>query len=520
MSNRILTFHLPYQEDLEAHLKKEIPDFVDYRIISQSLDARGSNRGRIPVYEYRVAVIKTGERFAENREEFKNLGAFSKPPIIIGTGPAGLFAALRFAEYNIPCLLFERGDRANRRMLAISKFWRHGEFDVDTNVCYGEGGAGLFSDGKLITRIKSPFVQYVMNRLVDFGAPAETAYVSNPHLGSNKIRALINKISDFLVSKGCEILYHTKVTELLYENKKVVGVKTHDGNTYLSDHVILATGHSAHEMYQHLEKNQVAMAQKDFAVGVRIEHPRKEIDFLQYGNFCESGELGAARYRLSYENAETKKGTYSFCMCPGGYVLSSGTDADGIVVNGMSNFARNSPWSNSALVVTIKAGVDFSPDKLLAGMDYQKKIEQRAFQVSKTKASGKELPAQRVRDFLDNKVSNTLPKNSTPSDLVSAPMGEIFPASVSDNLKNALLRFDQQMKGFVSKEAVLIAPETRTSAPVTILRDKETFESLSHQGLYPCGEGAGHAGGITSAAVDGVKVVMAILKKEKNFASP
>jgi uncharacterized FAD-dependent dehydrogenase len=403
-------------------------------------------------------------------------------------------------------------------MLAISKFWRHGEFDLDTNVCYGEGGAGLFSDGKLITRIKSPHVQYVMNRLVDFGAPPETAYVSNPHLGSNKIRALINKISEFLLSGGSEILYHTRVIALLYEDKKVVGVKTSDGKTYLSDQVILATGHSAHEMYEHLQENKVAMAQKDFAVGVRIEHPRKTIDFLQYGSFCESGELGAARYRLSYENSASKKGTYSFCMCPGGYVLSSGTDADGIVVNGMSNFARNSPWSNSALVVTVKAGVDFPQDKLLSGMDYQKKIEQKAFQVSKEKASGRELPAQRVHDFLAKKISNTLPKNSSPSDLVSCELGEILPNMVTENLRAALEKFDHQMKGFVSKEAVLMAPETRTSAPVTILRDRETLESTSHAGLYPCGEGAGHAGGITSAAVDGIKVVMSILKKEKNFA--
>lgn len=508
-----ITFILPYDEDVEKYLKRKYPKIIDFRILSESLDARGANRGKKPRKNYHVELVEDGEKFSSFKESFSSVKSFKNPPLIIGAGPAGLFAALRFAEYDIPTILIERGARAHKRMKFISKFWRYGEFDRENNVCFGEGGAGLFSDGKLITRIKSPYVKYVMNKLVEFGAPKETAWVSNPHLGSNKIRQLIGKISSFLTEKGHKIFYETKVESLIYQEKKVIGVKLNDGRELFSDHVILATGHSARDIYNQLCENNVQMKLKDFAVGVRIEHPRRHIDFLQYGSYFDKLD-GAARYRLSYENKETCKGTYSFCMCPGGYVLSSGTEANGIVVNGMSNFARNSPWSNSALVVSVKAGTDFSVEHILNGEKYQEEIEQKAYEYSVNFAGGKEIPSQRAKDFIDGKLSSTLPKTSTPSGIFSANIDQILPESISNHLKNALLEFDHKMKGYLCDDALLLAPETRTSAPITIVRDRDTLESTSHQGLYPCGEGAGHAGGITSAAVDGVKVVMAILKKE------
>lgn len=515
-----LQFRLNFDQDLEKYLKKHHPEVVDYRILNQALDARGSNRGKVPVYNYNLEAIKAGESFTVVREKFQELGAFSQRPIIIGAGPGGLFCALRLAEYGIPCLLIERGERAHKRMIHIAKFWRYGQFNEENNVCYGEGGAGLFSDGKLITRIKSPYVQYVMNRMVDFGAPPETAYLSNPHLGSNKIRLLINKISDFLVSRGSEILYNTRVDELItdpQDENKIIGVKTSDGKSHYSDHVVMATGHSAKEMYHHLKDKQVAMKQKDFAVGVRIEHPRSLIDGLQYGKFAELG-LGAARYRLSYQDETTEKGTYSFCMCPGGYVLSSGTESDGIVVNGMSNYARNSRWSNAALVVSVKAGVDYPTDDILAGLAFQRAIEKNAYETSCEKATGREIPSQTLKDFMNNQVAKTaLPKTSVPSGIFSTNLRDILPNFIHQHLSHALDQFDKQLKGFVTDKALLMAPETRTSAPVTILRDAETLESTSHQGLYPCGEGAGHAGGITSAAVDGVKIAMSMIKKVKNI---
>lgn len=511
-------FTLDFNEDVETYLEAQYPAMSDYRILNQALDARGAPRGKVPRYTYNVEILFPGEQFSSEREIFKNLGPFKSPPIIIGAGPGGLFCALRLADYGIPTIILERGDRAYNRMLHISKFWRYGEFNPENNVCYGEGGAGLFSDGKLITRIKSPFVQYVMNRFVDFGAPPETAYISNPHLGSNKIRGLINKMSEYLQSKGSHVRYNTRVDRLISEGNKIIGVELHTGEKIYSEAIILATGHSASEMYEHLLELNVDMKQKDFAVGVRIEHPRDLIDQIQYGKF-KGQDLGAARYRLSYEDPTSKKGTYSFCMCPGGYVLSSGTEADGIVVNGMSNYARNSRWSNAALVVSVRAGIDFSAEHLLAGLQFQHSIEKKAFVHSKENATGRELPAQTLKEFMSHSLNKdaTGIKTSTPSGIVKADLRGIMPEFVTKHLENALLKFDENLKGFVSEKALLIAPETRTSSPVTILRDKETMESTSHKNLYPCGEGAGHAGGITSAAVDGVKIAMSLLKKEKGF---
>jgi uncharacterized FAD-dependent dehydrogenase len=512
-------FTLDYNDDVDQYIETQFPEALDFRILNQALDARGAQRGKVPRYTYNVELLKAGEKFEAASESFVDLGPFQEPPIIIGAGPAGLFCALRLADYGVPSIVIERGDRAHNRMLHIAKFWRYGEFNTENNVCYGEGGAGLFSDGKLITRIKSNYVQYVMNRFVDFGAPPETAYISNPHLGSNKIRGLINKMTEYLNSKGTVVHYNTRVDTLLVDDKNnIIGVELSDSKKIYSRSVVLATGHSASEMYHQLEKLKVGMKQKDFAVGVRIEHPRELIDQIQYGKF--SGlDLGAARYRLSYEDPKSKKGTYSFCMCPGGYVLSSGTEANGIVVNGMSNYARNSRWSNAALVVSVRAGIDFSSDKLLAGLDFQHAIEQKAYQASCARASGRELPAQTLKEFMNKELNknNEGIKTSTPSGIVKTHLHDILPDFVSKHLENALYKFDESLKGFISDKALLIAPETRTSAPVTILRDKDSLESSTHKGLYPCGEGAGHAGGITSAAVDGVKVAMSLLKKEKNF---
>jgi len=516
MSQKI-QFSLNFDEDVEDYLSKKYPDHADYRIINQALDARGAPRGKIPRYNYDVEIIFPGEKFSVYQESFQSIGPIKEKPIIIGAGPAGLFCALRLLEYGIPSIIFERGDTAQRRMLSIARFWRYGEFNTENNVCFGEGGAGLFSDGKLITRVKSPYVQYVMNRLVDFGAPAETAYISNPHLGSNKIRGLILKMSDYLRSRGCEIYYNTKIDEIIFDQdqSKVVGLVDNQGRKFESDQVVLATGHSAKDIYEHLRMKKIPMAQKDFAIGVRIEHPRKHIDTIQYGNFA-SKDLGAARYRLSYEDPTSKKGTYSFCMCPGGYVLSSGTESDGIVVNGMSNFSRSSPWSNSALVVAVKSGVDFSSDDVLNGLKFTQKIENAAYCLSREKASGKEVPAITVTEFLDEKINDTkIPKNSCPSGIFKQDLNAILPSFVTKHLRNALLKFNQQMNGYIHKDALLIAPETRTSAPVTILRDKESLESIGIKGFYPCGEGAGYAGGITSAAVDGVRVAESIVQKVK-----
>lgn len=508
-------FELPFDVDLSTHVKKAYPEIRDYRTISKSLDARGAPRGKKPKFLYVLEALITESDVYSGPEAFTQFQPLKNRPIIIGAGPGGLFCAVRLAEHGIPSLIIERGDEASKRMLKIAKFWRYGELDPETNVCYGEGGAGLFSDGKLITRIKSDLVSYVMEKFVDFGAPPETAYESNPHLGSNKIRTIITQISNWLRSKECEIRYNTRVDELLIEEDKVIGVKLSSGETLFSEHIVLATGHSAQDLYQHLIESKVAMKLKDFAVGVRVEHSRRYIDSLQHGRFCEAPELGSARYRLSWHDKWTDHGVYSFCMCPGGYVLSSGTEENGIVVNGMSNFARNSPWSNAALVVSVKVGKDLKDNDLIRGLKFQHEIEQKAYELSKKEASGRELPAMTIKEFMEGKLDKrALPKTSSPSGIFKTDIRQIFPDFINEHLRQGLLEFDKSLPGFIHEDALLIAPETRTSAPLTILRDKKSLTSLSHRGLYPCGEGAGYAGGITSAAVDGVRIALTILQQE------
>lgn len=513
MSKR-LSFTLPFDQDLNAYLASKYPDISDFRIISKSLDARRAPKGRIPKYHYQIDVIRDGESFEDELFVFDKIDVnLQKPIVILGAGPAGLFCALRLAERGLHSILVERGHRSQDRMLRIARYWRYGELDEDTNVCYGEGGAGLFSDGKLITRVKSEHIPYVMRRFVDFGAPEEIAYESNPHLGSNKIRNIISKMSDRIAELGSELVYHDPAIDIELNENPVVTLRS--GRKIEASQVVLACGHSARDLYEKLHKNGLDIKSKSFALGVRIEHPREWMDFIQYGSFSKSDHLGAARYRLAWENPDTKKGTYSFCMCPGGYVLSSGTEADGIVTNGMSNYSRNSKWSNSALVVSITAGEDFPSVDPMDGFKFQEDIEKRAFQISKFKATGREIPAITLKEFMEGKIDydQELPKNSCPSGLVKVDFQEIFPDFVIDHLRSALSQFNRKLDGFVTDKAILMAPETRTSSPVTIVRDKETLQSKSHSSIYPCGEGAGYAGGITSAAVDGVKVAESIIKK-------
>ncbi len=484
-----------------------------YQVISKSLDARGAPKGRKPCFSYTIDLEKNLNQLEDT---FKKVGPLADTPLIVGLGPAGIFCALRFAEYGIKSVIVERGKPVKQRMRDIAKYWRYGVLDEESNVCYGEGGAGLYSDGKLFTRIKSPYVSYVMEKLAQFGAPDEVKYLTNPHVGSNKLRGIIERAIEFLKDFGCQFHYSSKVTSLIENNKSVSGVVLEDGKKLFSSNIVLAVGHSAHDFYLHLNDIGVALKAKGFAVGVRIEHRRSYINKIQYGNFAEYEELGAARYRLSYNDKTQNRGTYSFCMCPGGYVLSSGTNKNGLVTNGMSNYRHNSPWSNSAIVVTVDEKRDLDPSNVLSGLNFQRDIEKKAFELSSRSASGRELPVMLIEDFLANKHNNSLyRKSSSPSGVVSVNINEIFPDFVTQQLRQALLKFDKNINGFSDAgNALLFAPETRTSSPIRIERDKNTLMSISHQGIYPCGEGAGYAGGITSSAVDGVKVAVQILKNE------
>ncbi len=494
-------------DDLEEQLQWLSPNYENFHILKKSVDAR--KRGALK-FIYSVETFQKGESAEKDNIRVDSLeNCKIKPVIIIGAGPAGLFAALRLLERGIPCILLEQGEETKKRVLSISKYWRKGLLNEHSNVGFGEGGAGLFSDGKLITRIKSDHIPYVMQRLVQFGAPPEIEYLSNPHVGSDKIRRVIPKLREQILSLGGEIHFNTKVTKIRFSGKSITGVESEnvvDGGsqTFETDHIILATGHSS-KIFDHLHENDVFMEGKSFAVGLRIEHNQDLINKIQYKEFADHPKLGAANYKLAYTNKDHGVGVYSFCMCPGGYVLSSGTEEGHLVSNGMSNYNRNSKFANAAMVLSIDHKKSFNND-LMGGMKFRSSLESHAFEMVKKSKGTKELPAQYLSDFLNKKVSSSIHKTSSPSGVVSSPLHEIFDDKFHSRFSDAIEVFNKRMRGFSNDETVLFGVESRTSCPVRITRDNKTLESLSHKGLYPTGEGAGYAGGITSAACDGVKV--------------
>lgn len=512
MSKIFKDIKLKIDDDLESHLEWLMPKHGPYRILRKSVDARQKHS---PHFVYTIEVAEQGETLKLEKFELEKISPEKKfdRPIVVGSGPAGLFATIRLVERGIPCILFERGSESAERIKGINRYWRYGELDPKNNVCYGEGGAGLYSDGKLITRIKSPHIPYVLNRLVQFGAPAEIQWLSNPHVGSDKIRRVIPKVRDFLRANGCEIHFDSKVEKLIYGKNCIEGVIV-NGKQYKSDNVILATGHSAEDMLNHLLESGVHIDGKSFAMGLRIEHPQKLINQIQYREFSEHPKLGSANYKLVHHDDETGIGVYSFCMCPGGYVLSSGTEIDGVVCNGMSNFNRNSEFANAAIVVSIQHEKLFGKD-LLGGMKLRRDLETKAFNAVRENKGTKELPAQNLMSFLNRSNKNTLRKTSSPSGAIPVRLDQLLPNFMFQKLSEGLSQFNKNMKGFVAEDAQLYGVESRTSCPLRVTRDDETLESLSHQGLYPCGEGAGYAGGITSAAVDGIRCAEKIFEKLK-----
>jgi uncharacterized protein len=509
MAKTLTNIKVPIDKELEEHLAWLMPQHGEYRILKQSVDARQKHS---PHFVYTLEVAETSEeRLATPNFELENIKySGADKPIIIGSGPAGLFAALRLVERGVPCILFERGSEAGERIKGINRFWRYGDLDPRNNVCFGEGGAGLYSDGKLITRIKSPHIPYVLNRLVKFGAPDEIQYLSNPHVGSDRIRRVIPHLREFLKANGCEIHFNTQVTALLTEGKKIVGVRTEHNKEYVSQNVVLATGHSAEDVLQHLNTIGVSLEGKSFAMGLRIEHPQSMINKIQYRQFSEHPKLGSANYKLAHHDDKQNIGVYSFCMCPGGYVLSSGTEADGIVCNGMSNYKRNSPFANAAIVVSVNHEQNFK-DKL-GGLDARRDLEQKAYQSVLNAGGKRELPAQKLTDFLEGKLSPAL-AGSSPSGAIAVRLDQLLPQFMRDKLIEGFEEFNKSMKGFISKESQLYGVESRTSCPVRVVRDDQNLESTSHAGLYPTGEGAGYAGGITSAACDGIRVAEKIIEK-------
>ena len=516
MSKIFQNIKLSIDANIEDTVKELAPNFSSYRIIKKSIDARRRHELHQVLS---LEIFFEDEKPNPNPYQLDQVEYKGAPVVVVGTGPAGLFAAIRLVERGIPCILLERGSECNERMKKINRYWRYNELNAEDNVCFGEGGAGLYSDGKLITRIKSEHISYVMQRLVDFGAPEEILYLANPHVGSDRIRRLIPKIRQFLSENKCQIRFNSKLTDLIIENNQVVGAIVNEKEKIYSPHIILATGHSADDVFDMLAKQNVFMEGKSFAMGLRIEHPQSYINQTQYRQHANHPSLGAANYKVTYYEEDTQIGVYSFCMCPGGYVLSSTTAPESIVCNGMSNYLRNSPFANAAIVVSMDYEKHFKKE-LMAGLKYRNSMEKRAYQMVQKAGGTKELPAQNAEDFLNQRVSDSIRKGSSPSHAVSVDLAEVLGEHLSTKIREGLENFEAKMPGFTGKDVVLYGVESRTSCPIRVTRDPVTLESLSHKGLYPAGEGAGYAGGITSAACDGIKIADVIFQKIKYASLP
>jgi len=436
------------------------------------------------------------------------LSAKAQPIIIIGCGPAGMFAALRCLEQGLKPILLERGKDASARRFDLAPLLRQGRVIEESNYCFGEGGAGTFSDGKLYTRAtKRGPVAKIYEVLVAHGAPEVILTDAHPHIGSNLLPNVVKSIRRSIIEAGGEVHFQTKVTDFLITNHQIRGVVTAQGQEITADSVILATGHSARDIYRLLAAQNILMEAKAFAVGVRVEHRQPFIDQAQY--HLRPGQerprlLPAARYRLATKIRG--RGVYSFCMCPGGWIVPASTENDEVVVNGMSLSRRDSPFANSGMVVNVEPEdlAELAKEHgILGGLVFQKRLEQAAKVAG---GGGQVAPGQRITDFLAGRLSSTLPETSYFPGIRSAPLNELLPPWIAQRMRDGLLLFGQQWPGYVSDEGLLVGYETRTSSPLRIPRRKDTLEHPQIGGLFPCGEGAGYAGGIVSAALDGMRM--------------
>lgn len=436
-------------------------------------------------------------------------------PVIIGFGPAGFFAGLTLARAGLKPLIIERGADVDTRTADVLSFWKTRCLNTESNVQFGEGGAGTFSDGKLTTGIKDPFCLKVVDELILHGAPDEIAYSATPHIGTDRLGAVVKSIREEVISLGGEVRFNSKLTDIIVANQSVQGITvtnsergTEDIET---DTLILCIGHSARDTFEMLLNRGVNLSQKAFSMGVRIEHPREMIDRAQFGSFAGNPELGAAVYKMAC-HPDHGRGAYTFCMCPGGTVVAASSEKDRVVVNGMSEYNRDAENSNSALLVGIEP-VDFMSDNPLAGIEIQREIESKAFIQG---GSDYSAPCQLVGDFLNNCKSQKLSfvRPSCPTGVVPSDIRQILPKRITDTMSDAIVKMDRMLSGFAIPDAVLTAPETRSSSPVRILRNDILQSNI--RGIYPCGEGAGYSGGIVSSAVDGIRCAHAVLLDESD----
>lgn len=426
-------------------------------------------------------------------------------PIVVGFGPAGMFAALELLACGLKPLIFERGKKIEERSLDVQHFIDTRELNPESNIQFGEGGAGAYSDGKLFSRRDSNTrqVNRVLETFVRFGAPPEILYMGKPHLGTDVLCNIVRNMRNHILERGGEIHYEARMTDLLLSGDRVRGIVINEDRTFLSGDIYLALGHSSRDTFAMLHRKGVAMERRPISVGLRIEHPAEAINTMRYGDkYKNFPPLGAATYSLNHTHRPSRRGVYTFCMCPGGEVVNAASEQGGLVLNGMSYAARSSPFSNAALVVSCHVE-DYESEHPLAGFAFQREIESRAFRAGNRSWAA---PAQGLMHFLGKKGAVDLPVHSYRMGLVPADMHDIFPAFVLEQLHMAFEHWEKDIPAFVSHEALLLGAETRTSSPVRILRD-DRCESLTVKGLYPIGEGSGHTGGITSSAADALRAV-------------
>jgi len=508
---------IPVEKDGVAEYLKVVSDKLEIsqgsisfiKILSKSLDSRGKKQ-----FYYEISVVvRVPEDFA-NKENFalyvedveqpKKTIKIKDRPIIIGFGPAGMFAALELIDLGLKPIVFERGKTIEERDADVQKFIKQRELDPESNIQFGEGGAGSYSDGKLFSRIKnSKEVNKVLDTFIKFGAPQEIGYISKPHLGTDVLCKIVKNIRNYVLENGGEIHYSSKMTDLIISDDKVLGVVINGNKEYLSSHVYLAVGHSARDTFELVHKKGIHIEQKPISVGVRIEHPSELINLIRYGSkYKDFKGVGAATYSFTHTDKKIGRGIYSFCMCPGGEIVNASSENGLLAVNGMSYSSRSSEYSNSAIAVTCNTS-DYNSSDPLAGIEFQKEIERNAF----CAGGGRwHAPAQNLMDFLSGKLSDKLNKSSYKMGLMPADMSKILPKFVCEALFIAFDKWKKDYPLFVSEHGVLLAPETRTSSPIRIVRN-ERYGSVNMKGLYPIGEGSGHAGGITSSAVDAIKAV-------------